>query len=140
MQAFFPGGEAAAPLSGLNNSIDEYDKFCHNFFRIFERPDKKLALSSAVIASEGNRAFIHFFDSVCSPLTSLSERPECIMLHLVFSKGKLTGVQHLFDPRVLCEVVTMWREKRLGKIFDDDDRYKLPWEFGCGVEVSNGEQ
>jgi transcriptional regulator with XRE-family HTH domain len=116
LKVHFPGGPAAAPLSGVHEGIDAFDEFCHNFFRIFQRPDKWMAEQTAVFTAEGNKVIVAFFDCLANAHIPPSAGGGPVVLVMQFERGKLSSVHHLFDGTQFGQVVTMWRESAAGQV------------------------
>ncbi len=126
IKGHFPGGPELAPLSGLHNGIDEYESFLRKFFAIFERPDKSMAIDSAVYASSGNHVAVTFFDQLTNAHVPPDAKPYRVVLNMTFCHGELVEIEHLLIGSTLGEVVTLWRENKPG-LLDDSDYYSIPY-------------
>jgi transcriptional regulator with XRE-family HTH domain len=112
LQGLFPGGPESAPLSGLHDGIEAYDQFCRNYFAIFHRSDKRMALDTAVYTTSGSHVVVAFFERLANANTPPNSEPSHVMLNMTFRRGKLAVVEHLFNDSTFGEVVTRWRENK----------------------------
>ncbi|MGI9430198.1 MAG: helix-turn-helix domain-containing protein [Bythopirellula sp.] len=125
LQGLFPGGPQSAPLSGLHDGIDAYDQFCRNFFQVFARVDKRMALDTAVYTTSGNHVVVAYYERLANAHLPLNPEPSHVMLNMTFRCGKLAEVEHLFGDFTFGEVVTLWRENQ-SEVVDHASHYSPP--------------